>query len=309
MRMTVRRLAIVTLASVALSWPPALAQAQAPVRVTSPDNRNAVTVDVKDGALRYAVSRDGKPVIEPSRLGFAFRNGRSLSDSLRITGESRTSVDQTWTQPWGEVTHVRDHHNEVRVDVAEGGSPSRRFTFVVRAFNDGIGFRYEIPDQPGVTNYEISDELTEFTLADNGKAWWIASNRPRLDRSELLYSEGPVSTLDSVQTPLTMEMSNGSYVVIHEANLVDYPRMFLAGPRMESRTLRAALAPWADGVKVRGRAPLVTPWRTIQLADRIEDLHPQVLTLNLNEPSRIADTRWITPSKYVGIWWGMRSTR
>ena len=114
-----------------------------------------------------------------------------------------------------------------------------------------------------------------------------------------------MSTLDSVQTPLTMKMSNGTYVVIHEANLVDYPRMFLAGPRMESRTLRAALAPWADGVKVRGRTPLVTPWRTIQLADRVEDLQPQVLTLNLNPPSRLADASWIVPQKYVGIWWGM----
>jgi len=146
---------------------------------------------------------------------------------------------------------------------------------------------------------------SHFALADNASAWWIASNRPRLDRSEQLYSEGPVSTLDSVQTPLTMKMSNGTYVVLHEANLVDYPRMFLAGPRMESRTLKAALAPWADGVKVRGRTPLVTPWRTLQIADRIEDLQPQTLTLNLNPPSRLSNADWIQPQKYVGIWWGM----
>ena len=101
-------------------------------------------------------------------------------------------------------------------------------------FNDGLGFRYELPDQPAITDYEISDELTEFTLADNGSAWWIASNRPRLDRSEQLYSEGPVSTLDSVQTPLTMNRRAASTLVIHEANLVDYPRMFLAGTGMEN---------------------------------------------------------------------------
>jgi alpha-glucosidase len=296
------RLASAVLLSVA-SW--SAAHAQAPYRVASPDTRNVVTVDVKDGALRYRVNRDGKPVVLPSRLGFTFRNAQPLRDSLRITGEQHSSFDQTWTQPWGELSRVRDQHNELRVEVAEGTAPRRHFTFVVRAFNDGVGFRYELPDQPGLTDYEISNELTEFAMADNGRAWWIASNRPRLDRSEQLYSEGPVSTLDSVQTPLTMAMSNGSYVVIHEANLIDYPRMFLAGATMESRTLRAALAPWADGVKVRGRTPLVTPWRTIQIADRIEDLHPQVLTLNLNDPSRIADTRWISPSKYVGIWWGM----
>jgi alpha-glucosidase len=305
MRLLRHRLIISLIVSAALSWTPDNAQAQAPLRVASPDDRNAVTVDVHEGALRYSVSRDGKPVVLPSRLGFTFRNAPALRDSLRITGETHSTFDDTWTQPWGELSKVRDHHNELRVAVAEGTAPARHFTLVVRAFNDGVGFRYELPDQPGLTDYEISDELTEFALADNGQAWWIASNRPRLDRSEQLYSEGPVSTLDSVQTPLTMQMSNGLYVVIHEANLVDYPRMFLAGPRMESRTLRAALAPWVDGVKVRGRTPLVTPWRTIQIADRIEDLQPQVLTLNLNDPSRIADTHWITPEKYVGIWWGM----
>jgi alpha-glucosidase len=304
MRMLHRRLLVSLTVSAALSWT-AHAQAQGPLRVASPDNRNVVTVDVHEGALRYSVSRDGTPIVLPSRLGFTFRNAPALRDSLRITGETHSTFDDTWTQPWGELSKVRDHHNELRVAVAEGTPSARHFMLVVRAFNDGIGFRYELPDQPGLTDYEISDELTEFALADNAQAWWIASNRPRLDRSEQLFSEGPVSTLDSVQTPLTMQMSNGMYLVIHEANLVDYPRMFLAGPRMESRTLRAALAPWADGVKVRGRTPLVTPWRTIQIADRIEDLQPQVLTLNLNDPSRIADTHWITPEKYVGIWWGM----
>ena len=279
--------------------------AQAPLRVSSPDGRNAVAVDIRMGRLAYAVQRDGHAVLTPSRLGFEFRGAPALRDSLRITGHAERSHDETWTQPWGEVARVRDHYNEMRVEVTESAAPRRHFAVVFRAFDDGVGFRYELPDQPGIGNYEISDELTEFSLADNGRAWWIASNRPRLDRSEQLYSAGPVSTLDSVQTPLTIEMASGLHVVIHEADLVDYPRMFLAGPRMEGRTLRAALAPWADGVKVRGHTPLVTPWRTIQIADRLQDLHPQVLTLNLNPPSRIADTRWIVPQKYVGIWWGM----
>ena len=296
---------LVALLVAALAPSVASAQPQTSARIASPNNRTVVTVDAREGALRYGVTRDGKPVITPSRLGFAFRGAPTLFDSLHITAEMRTSVDETWTQPWGELARVRDRHNELRVDVSERSAPHRRFTFVVRVFDDGVGFRYELPDQPGLTDYEISDELTEFSLADNGRAWWIASNRPRLDRSEQLYSQGPVSTLDSVQTPLTIETSSGLFVVIHEANLVDYPRMFLASARMESRTVRAALAPWADGVKVRGRTPLVTPWRTIQLAERAEDLHPQVLTLNLNPPSRIADASWITPQKYVGIWWGM----
>ena len=279
--------------------------AQSPLTVASPDGKTQVSVGVDGGVLRYSVRRNDANVVTPSRLGFAFKGAPPLVDSLRITGSQRATYDSTWTQPWGEVAKVRDHHNELRVDVAETKAPARHFTVAFRVFNDGLGFRYELPDQPAITDYEISDELTEFTLADNASAWWIASNRPRLDRSEQLYSEDPVSTLDSVQTPLTMKFSNGLYAVIHEANLVDYPRMFLAGPRMESRTLRAALAPWADGVKVRGHTPLVTPWRTIQLADRIEDLQPQLLTLNLNPPNKLGDPSWIVPQKYVGIWWGM----
>jgi alpha-glucosidase len=283
---------------------PTMVSAQA-LAVASPDGKTQLSVEVQNGVLRYAVRRNGANVVTPSRLGFAFKGAPPLVDSLRITTSQRASYDSTWTQPWGEVARVRDHHNELRVDVAETKAPARRFTVVFRVFDDGVGFRYELPDQPAITDYEISDELTEFTLADNGSAWWIASNRPRLDRSEQLYSEGPVSTLDSVQTPLTIKLSSGLYVVIHEANLVDYPRMFLAGPRMESRTLRAALAPWADGVKVRGHTPLVTPWRTLQLADRVENLQPQLLTLNLNPPAKLTDVSWIVPQKYVGIWWGM----
>ena len=122
----------------------------------------------------------------------------------------------------------------------------------------------------------------------------------------MLYSSGPMSVLDSVQTPLTMETrDNRTFLVIHEANLADYARMFLKGTRSESRVLTAALAPLADGVKVRGRTPFVTPWRTIQLADKATGLAPSLLGLNLNPPNALASTDWIHPMKYVGIWWGM----
>src|SRR5437870_2532088 len=282
------------------------AAAQNRAQVTSPDGRNRVTVEVRDGALTYSVDRDGRAVFLPSRLGFAFQGAPPLRDSLRVVDTSHATVDETWTQPWGEVARVRDHHNELRITVAEVASPGRRFVVAFRAFNDGIGFRYELPAQPGLGEFAITDELTEFTLADDARAWWIPSNRPRLDRSEMLFSSSPVSVLDSVQTPLTMETRDGrTFIVIHEANLVDYARMFLSGPRMQSRTLRAALAPYADGIKVRGRTPFVTPWRTIQLADRATDLAPSLLGLNLNPPNVIQNTSWIKPMKYVGIWWGM----
>ena len=279
--------------------------AQAPLHVLSPDGRNDVSVGIRDGHLWYAVDHDHHKVLLPSRLGFAFRGAPSLFDSLRITDSSRATYDTTWTQPWGEVARVRDHHNELRVTVAESKAPNRTFSVVFRAFEDGVGFRYEVPDQPSIGSYEISDELTEFTFAEDAKAWWTPSTVPKPDRYEMLYSSSPVSVLDTVNTPLTLEFQNGPAVVIHEANLVDYPGMNLAGGPEQNRTLRTALAPWADGVKVRGHTPLVTPWRTIQIADRAIDLAPSVITLKMNPPSRIENTSWIKPMKYDGIWWGM----
>ena len=207
--------------------------AQDSVSVSSPDGRNKVGVGVREGRLYYTLSRDGRPLIVPSTLGFAFKGAPTLRDGLRIAGTTRASHDETWTQPWGEVARVRDHHNELQVSVAESGGLRRRFTVAFRVFNDGVGFRYEVPEQPNLGAFVIQDELTEFTVADNGKAWWIPSNRSRLDRSEELFSSSPVNTLDSVQTPLTVELTDGhSCLVIHEADLDNYARMFLAGPRL-----------------------------------------------------------------------------
>ena len=282
------------------------ASGQERIRVTSPDGRNEVTVEVMKGNLLYSVRRDGRAILLPSGLGIEFQGAPAIRDGLRVVGREQRSTDQTWTQPWGEVARVRDHHNELRVSVAEGAAPNRQFVVTFRVFDDGLGFRYEFPQQPNLGEFAITDELTQFTLADDARAWWIPSNRARMDRSEMLYSSSPVSVIDSVQTPLTMETRDGrTAIVIHEANLVDYARMNLAGARMENRTLRAALAPMNDGIKVRGRTPFQTPWRTIQLADRVENLAPSVLGLNLNPPSVIENTSWIKPMKYVGIWWGM----
>ena len=283
---------------------PALTQER--FTVASPNGRTVVTIGTNEGRLYYTVDRDNRALMLPSRLGMEFQGARPLAEGLRITGSTTASADTTWTQPWGEVARVRDRHNEGRVSVSETGTGARDFVLVFRVFDDGLGFRYEFPEQPGLGEFAITQELTEFSFVDDARAWWIPSDRPRLDRSEMLYSSSPLSMIDSVQTPLTMETRDGrTFIVIHEANLVDYSRMFLAGRGMESRTLRAALAAWADGIKVRGRTPFVTPWRTIQIADRATDLAPSVLGLNLNPPSQIANTDWIEPMKYVGIWWGM----
>src|SRR5882762_11539007 len=144
--------------------------AQDRASVASPDGRNRVTVEIRDGALMYGVDRDGRAVLLPSRLGFAFQGAPPLRDSLRMVDTSRSTADETWTQPWGEVARVRDHHNELRVSVAEVAAPGRQLVVVFRVFNDGIGFRYELPAQPGLGEFAITDEFTEFALADDARA-------------------------------------------------------------------------------------------------------------------------------------------
>lgn len=291
---------------------PATAQADAPTaaRVASPDGRTQVAVGVRDGRLFYTLARDGRPLLQPSFLGLAFRGAPALRDSLRITDTTRATHDAWWTQPWGEVARVRDHYHELAVGAQETVAPGRRFTLRIRAFDDGVGFRYEVPAQPAVGAFELTEEFTEFAFVDNPRAWWIPSDRARLDRSEMLYSSGPMSLLQRVQTPLTLEAQDRRTVmVLHEADLGDYTRMSLRGGCIECRTLRADLALMHDGVAVRGQAPFATPWRTIQLADRAADLAPSLLGLKLNPPSRIADVSWIKPMKYVGIWWGMHLGR
>ncbi|MEO7501523.1 MAG: glycoside hydrolase family 97 N-terminal domain-containing protein, partial [Gemmatimonadaceae bacterium] len=231
----IRRSLIAGVASITMMGSIAHAQGAPGLRVTSPDGKNSVLVEIRDGSLVYSVQRQGRAIILPSRLGMEFSGAKPLRDSLIITGSTRKAVDETWTQPWGEVARVRDNHNELRVSVAERLAPSRRFDVTFRAFNDGIGFRYEFPEQANLRDFVIMEELTEFSMADNSRSWWIPSNRPRLDRSEMLYSSSPVSVMDSVQTPITMETIDGrTVIVLHEANLNDYARMNIKGPYMDN---------------------------------------------------------------------------
>lgn len=280
---------------------PAPAPAQETARVASPDGRNRVIVELRDGGLYYSVQRDSRSVLLPSRLGLELRGAPPLRDHLRMLESSRNSVDDTWTQPWGEVAQVRDLHHELRLAMTETRSPSRRFDLVFRVFDDGVAFRYELPAQTTLVDFEIAGELTEFALADDARAWWIPAGRQH--RYEYLHSSSPASMLGTVHTPLTMEYSDGLHVAIHEANLVDYAAMYLVGSA--TRTLGVSLAPWADGVNVRGRTPFRSPWRTIQMAESATELVPSVIGLNLNPPSRLEDTSWIRPMKYLGVWWGM----
>src|SRR5256712_8294145 len=218
-----RFLALLVLGVGFATRPATRAHAQAQVRVASPDGRNEATALIHDGRLYYSLRRDGRAVLLPSLLGFEFQGAPPLRDSLRVVDTVRNAVDETWTQPWGEVARVRDHHNELRVSVAEVAPPGRRFVGVFRGFNDGVGLRYELPAQPGLQDFAITDELTQFALADDARAGWIPSNRPRLDRSGLPYSSSPASVIDSLQTPLTLETRDGSTVKVSlERKPLDY---------------------------------------------------------------------------------------
>ena len=270
--------------------------------VSSPDGRNQISFALVDsGVPVYRVRRDGRDVIEASRMGFTFLHHPSLTAHLRLVDTTRATHDETWTQPWGEVTHIRDHHDELAVTVERASAPHLRMRIVFRAFDDGVAFRYELPAQPDLGPFEIMDEATEFTLAENDKAWWIPGDDP--NRYELLYRSSPVSTLPVVKTPLTLESPTGLKLVLHEAALTDWASMTLEGTG--TTRLKARLVPWADGVAVKDTTPAVSPWRTVQMADRVGDLLTSYLVLNLNEPSKIKDTSWIHPMKYDGIWWAM----
>jgi alpha-glucosidase len=283
------------------SSPSAAATADTTLDVLSPDGSIKVTFALESYAPTYRVQRFGADVIVPSQLGFVFKEGGMLAGNLRIVSSTRSSFDETWTQPWGEKKDIRNYYDELRVDLEERAARPRRMTIVLRVFDDGLGFRYELPAQENLGAFEIMDELTEFVLAADYTAWWIPAYQP--NRYEYLYKQTPVSSIRIVHTPLTMETADGLFLSIHEAALTDYASMTLAN--RGDNTLKADLVPWSDGVRVRGSTPFHSPWRTIQIGDEPGDLITSYLILNLNEPNKLGDVSWVEPGTYIGIWWAM----
>ncbi|TLX20841.1 glycoside hydrolase family 97 protein [Thermomonas fusca] len=280
---------------------PGGANAEQVAQVKSPDGRIEVQLDLNgEGRLAYRVLRDGKPVLKDSRLGFIFRNGRQLLRNLALDKQAQRSADHTWEQPWGERRYVRDHYNELRAGFVEKDGDHRRFDMVFRVFDDGIGFRYDVPAQPALREAQIVQELTEFAVARPATAWWI----PALEwnREEYLYHRTPLSGVGVVQTPITLRTDDGLHLSIHEAALVDYAGMNLM--RGGDGELRALLTPGSPAPVVR-KTPFVTPWRTITLGERAGALVESNLILNLNEPNALGDVGWFKPSKYVGVWWSL----
>lgn len=280
----------------------ASAASAAPVSVASPSKVLSVEVDTdNDGRPSYSVKRFGRTVIAPSRLGFMLVNAPKLERGFIVAGSSTRSHDETWEQPWGERRFVRDHHNELRVRLSEKGASKRSYDVVFRVFDDGVGFRYEFPDQAGLKDVRIADELTEFAIADPATAWWIPAFE--WNREEYLYNKTPITAVGTAQTPMTIRTDDGLHIAFHEAALIDYSGMNLT--HMGQGRFRAALTPGTDGAKVRRTAPFATPWRTMQIADSAGGLVTNDLVLNLNEPNKLGDVSWVEPFKYVGMWWEM----
>lgn len=273
------------------------------VSVSSPDNEIEMRVFTDGGHLKYAANFSGEDVVGSSRLGLRFGEGFGPDQNIQILDIETSETDTSWEQPWGERRIVRDMHEELLIKARrapEGSAPDIRFDLRVRVFNDGIGFRYEVPKQSSLpATISVMDELTEFNIGQETESWWIPSRM--YNRYEYLYQNTRVAAIQEVHTPATFKKQNGTYLSIHEAALINYSGMSLEQER--EGVLEASLAPRSDGKKVVSSLPMKTPWRTIQIGDEAVDLINSDLILNLNEPNALGDVSYFEPGKYAGIWW------
>ncbi|MFL6548763.1 MAG: glycoside hydrolase family 97 protein [Povalibacter sp.] len=271
--------------------------------IESPSGLLRVELSVDgDGRPGYTVERNGKAVIEASRLGFLLADVPKLERNFAIESQATRSNDDTWELPWGERRYVRNHYNELRVRLKEKVQAQRALDVVFRVYDDGLGFRYEFPDQASLKHVNIVDELTEFAVATPATAWWIPAGE--WNRYEYLYRTTPLSEVSQAHTPITVRTEDGLHIAFHEAALIDYSSMWLR--RVDGQRLKATLSPSSSGPRVVRDAPFTTPWRTMEIVDTAAGLvNSSDLILNLNEPNKLGDVSWVKPMKYVGIWWGM----
>ncbi len=274
---------------------------QASDAIYSPDGNLALSVTLKDGQPQYQLAYKGQTVVAPSALGMVFAQGDTLTASLQKVSESTELVDESWEQVWGDQKTVENNYRSYKVSYQSTRSDAREINLEFRVFNDGVGFRYLIPEQANLHDFVIMDELTEFNMTANHDAWWIPAYKD--NRLEYYFTKSPINSLDTVHTPLTMECKNGMHISIHEAALTEYAGMTLAAKG--NNQLECDLAPWSDGTKVKASTPLKTPWRTLTITPDAAGLITSHLIVNLNEPNKLEDLSYVKPTKYLGIWWGM----
>lgn len=299
-----------------------LSHAQDNHSVNSPDGDLVLTVNRSDaGVIHYTLSFKGNQVIQPSSLGFNLNRPDTELSTFSILNTSTDRHDSEWEPVWGEVAVIRNNYNELKLELESTTDPIIDINVVFRLFDDGLGFRYEFPEQENLGHFIIAEEHTEFRLAGDHTTFWIPGD---YDTNEYLYHTTPVTEINSreaansepdiavqaiiegnaIQTPVMMKSEDGLYINIHEAGLLNYSTMHLEVDT-EDLSFKSHLTPDAVGNKGYLETPATTPWRTILVSDDARDILASKTILNLNEPSAIEDTDWITPQKFIGVWWEM----
>ncbi len=290
-------------------------------QILSPDGNLKLNVSVNEkGVPTYSLDYKGGKVIEASRLGLSAQEAE-LIDNFKVLDSQTSTFNETWTPVWGEYDKVLNHYNELAVSFQQQDGNKRAMIVRFRLYDDGLGFRYELPVQETMNYLTLKDELTEFRLTGDHKAYCIPGD---YDTNEFAYTTAPLSGIRigikealkqkdyetralgdlSVQTPLMLKSAEGIYINIHEAALVDYAAMQLDVDDKKF-VLSAHLTPDKLGVRGYLQLPVLTPWRTIMVSDDARDILASQLIYNLNEPCKIEDTSWIKPQKFVGVWWQM----
>lgn len=295
----------------------------------SPNGKVVVRFGIDNGRPYYTVQYGTKDVIKKSFLGLELAKDKhaskgmketSLMDGFELMQTIKTSHDDTWKPVWGETDEIRNHYNEMTVSLLQAKS-NRNIKICFRVYDDGVGFRYEFPQQKDLNYFVIKEEHTQFAMAGDHKAWWLPGD---YDTQEQETQESKLSEIRSrfhdavnwsnssvavfsdtgVQTALQMKSDDGLYINIHEAACINYPTMHL---NLDDKNMvfESWLTPDATGLKGYMQTPCNTPWRTILVSDDARDILSSHLILNLNEPCKIKDTSWIHPTKYVGVWWEM----
>ncbi|RYF82489.1 MAG: glycoside hydrolase family 97 protein, partial [Chitinophagaceae bacterium] len=293
------------------------------MNITSPNGNIQLQVNVAaTGELQYAVKYKNKAVIQPSSLSLTFKEPVVRLKQFTIVQTDSAAFDETWQPVWGEYASIRDNHKQLSLLLKDKSGSGIQVNLVFRVFNEGVGFRYEFPQQQGLNHFVVADEATTFRLTGDHMAHWIPGD---YNSNEFVYNHTKLSAVDAkkasdaepaisakkffdknaVQTPLQLKTASGLYINIHEAALINYPAMNLVIDK-KTFTLQSHLVPDAVGNKAYLQAPAKTPWRTIIVTDDARELIPaNRMILNLNEPSKVQNTSFIKPQKFVGVWWEM----
>jgi hypothetical protein len=288
--------------------------------IQSPSKQITLTFNLtENGKPTYSVTYKNKPIIRQSDLGITLKNGADLASNFKLEGSKTITINETWQPVLGEQSNIVNHSNELMVSLSQTDS-DRKMNIIFRVFDEGVAFRYDFPLQKKLNYFTIAEEVTEFNLTDNHKVFWMPGD---FDSNEYIYQESLFSEIDTkkvdlkngigmksiagqfiVQAPLMMKSKDKIYLNIFEAAVTNYPVMHL-DVDVAKLSLKSHLVPNAVGDKANLRTPCVSPWRTIMISDDARDIVGSKMILNLNQPSKIDDTSWIKPMKYVGIWWEM----